>query len=97
MKREMQKKKKSKLPLISTDIRFTKKARENKAMYVIKILLNTRDSTLDIYVKYTNIYIWTALITIMESLHCKQYVLGTCIYVGAETHFCHKILCISSF
>ena len=57
MKREMQKEKKSKLPLIFTDIRFTKKARENKAMYVIKILLNTRDSTLDIYVKYTNIYI----------------------------------------
>ena len=55
--RNAKRKKKSKLPLISTDIRFTKKARENKAMYVIKILLNTRDSTLDIYVKYTNIYI----------------------------------------
>ena len=63
--RNAKRKKKSKLPLISTDIRFTKKARENKAMYVIKILLNTRDSTLDIYVKYTNIYILTALITIM--------------------------------
>ena len=30
--RNAKKKKKSKLPLISTDIRFTKKARENKAI-----------------------------------------------------------------